>query len=104
MENISRNNNAWGIRKSDIGRNTFVVKDANNPTTKEMHEEVSKIRTDLGLVLEHVSRGAKKINMVNYLTKPPSPLDEYYYKEYFYVVNEQTRGFKQNAQGSNHDN
>ena len=45
------------------------------------------MRTELGLVLQHVTRGAKKVNAVNYLTKPPPPVDEFYYEEDSYAVN-----------------
>ena len=48
------------------------------------------MRTELGLVLKHVTRGAEKINAVNYLAKPPPPNDECYYAEDTYAVNEQT--------------
>ena len=40
------------------------------------------------MVLKHVTRGAEKINAVNYLAKPPSPNNEFYYEEESYVVNE----------------
>ena len=50
------------------------------------------MRTELGLVLEHVSGGADKVNTVNYLTKPPPPADENYYEEDTYTVNEQMGG------------
>ena len=61
----------------DTGRNTFVVKSINNPTTNEMHEELSQMRTELGLVLKHVNGGAEKVNAINYLTKPSPVVDEY---------------------------
>ena len=48
------------------------------------------MRTELGLVLKHISGGAEKINAVNYLSKPPPPHDEFYYVEDSYVVNEKT--------------
>ena len=51
------------------------------------------MRTDLGLVLKDITRGAEKINAVNYLSKPPPPNDECYYVENFYAVNEQKGGF-----------
>ena len=62
------------------------------------------MRTELGLVLKHVTGGAEKINAVNYLSKPPPPNDECYYVENFYAVNELTGGFRLSAQGSNQEN
>ena len=62
------------------------------------------MRTELGLVLKHITGGAEKINAVNYLPKPPPPNDEFYYAEDSYAVNEQTWGFQPSAQGSNQDN
>ena len=58
LEKISRNNKAWSTRKSDIGRNTFAMKSTHNPATDEIREEISQMRTELGLVLKHVTRGA----------------------------------------------
>ena len=46
------------------------------------------MRTELGLVLKHVIVGAEKVNAVNYLTKPPQLVDDYYYEEDTYVVND----------------
>ena len=46
------------------------------------------MRTELGLVLKHVNIGSEKVNTVNYLTIPPPPLDEYYFEEDAYVVND----------------
>ena len=62
------------------------------------------MRFDLGLVLKHVIRGAEKVNVVNYLSKPPLPNDEHYYEEDFYAVNDHTLGFRPNTQGSNQEN
>ena len=41
---------------------------------------------------------------MKYLAKPLPIVDDYYYKEDSFVVNEQTRGFRPNAQGSNKEN
>ncbi len=59
------------------------------------------IRTELGLVLKHVTWGVEKINAVNYLSKPLQPNDEYYYEEDSYAVNEQMGDLRLNSQGSN---
>lgn len=80
-EKTSHNNKAWSSRKLDNGRNTIVVEATNNSTTGEIQEEISQIRTELGLVIKNVSGGAEKVNAVNYFDKPPLPLDEYYYKK-----------------------
>ena len=61
---------------------------------------MAQMRTELGLVLKHITRGAEKINAVNYLAKPPPPNDERYYADDTYLVNEQTGGFQSSAQGS----
>ena len=74
--------------KLDTGRNTFAVQSTHNPATDEIREEMTQMRTELGLVLKHVTRGAEKINAVNYLAKPPSPNNEFYYEEDSYAVNE----------------
>ena len=52
------------------------------------------MKTDLGLVLKHVTAGAEKINAVNYLAKPPPQNDGFYYEEDSYAVNEQMGGFR----------
>ena len=57
------------------------------------------MRNELGSVLKHVTEGEKKINAVNYLSKPPPQNDECYYEEDSYVVHEQTGGFRPSAQG-----
>ena len=94
LEKISRNNKAWSTRKSNTGRNTFAVQSTHNPATDEIREEIAQMRTELGLVLKHVTGGAEKINAVNYLGKPPPPNNDFYYVEGTYAVNEQTGDFR----------
>ena len=69
-----------------------------------MHEELVEMRTELGLVLKHVSGGVEKVNVVNYLNKPPAAANECYYEDDTYVVNEQMEGFRPDSQGSNQQN
>ena len=49
---------------------------------------MAQMRTKLGLVLKHVTMGAEKVNAVNYFTKPPPPVDEFYNEKDSYAVNE----------------
>ena len=70
LEKISWNNKSLSTRKSDTGRNTFPVQSTHNPSTDEIREEMAQMRTELGLVLKHITGGAEKINTVNYLPKP----------------------------------
>ena len=68
------------------------MQSTHNPATDEIREEMAQMRTELGLVLKHVSGGAEKINAVNYLCKQTPPNDECYYEEKTYAVSEQTTG------------
>ena len=88
FDKISQNNKAWCTRKSYTGRNTFAVQSIHNPATDEIREEMAQMRTELGLVLKHVTGDAKKINTINYMSKPPPQNDECYYDEDSYAVNE----------------
>ena len=69
------------------------MQSSHNPATDEIREEMAQMKTELGLVLKHVSGGSEKINAVNYLAKPPPPNDECYYAEDTYAVHEQMGGF-----------
>ena len=51
------------------------------------------MRTELRLVLKQVIGDAEKVNAENYFAKQLQPVNEYYYEEDSYVVNEQTGGF-----------
>ena len=104
LENISRNNKAWSYRKSDTRRNTFVEQATQNDSTYEIRERMTQMNTELGSLLKHVTRGAEKVNVVNYFAKPTPPADEYYYEEDTYTVKDQTGSFPSNAQGSNQEN
>ena len=95
---ISRNNKAWSTRKSYTWRNTFAVQCAHNSVVNDLREEMSQMRTELGFVLKHVTRGAEKVNAVSYFTKPPPPADEYFYVEDTYAVNDQTGCLRPNTQ------
>ena len=64
------------------------MQSTHNPATDDIREEMAQMRNEFGLVLKHVTRGAEKINVVNYLSKPPQPHHEYYYAEDSCVVNE----------------
>ena len=80
------------------------MQDTQKSAADEIREEMAQMRTNLGLVLKHVTGGVGKVNVVNYLAKPPPLVDEYYYEEDSYAANDQTGGFWPNAQGSNQEN
>ena len=49
---------------------------------------MAQMRIEFGLVLKHVTRGAEKVDAVNYLTNPPPLVDEFYHEKDSYAVNE----------------
>ena len=53
------NNKGWSTRKSVTERKTSAVQYTHNPATDEIREEMSQMRTELGLVLKHVARVQK---------------------------------------------
>ena len=61
IEKISRYNKAWSTKMSDTGRNTFAVQSTHNPTTDEIQDEMAQMRTELGLVLKHVTGVQKRL-------------------------------------------
>ena len=97
LEKICYNYKACSTTKTNTGRNTFVMQATHNSVADEIYEEMTRMRTDLGLVLKHDTGEAEKVNVVNYLTKPPLLVDEYYYEEDTYVVKDQTGGFQTNT-------
>ena len=60
FEKISRNNKALSTRKSDTGRNTYAVQSVHNSVADELHDEMDQMRTELGLVLKHITGVRKK--------------------------------------------
>ena len=67
LEKISHNNKAWSTRKSNTERNTSAVHSTHNPATDEIREGMAQMRTELGLVLNHLTGGVEKINAVKLL-------------------------------------
>ena len=61
LEKIFRNNKAWSTRKSNTGTNTFAAQSTHNPITEEIREEMAQMRTELGLVLKHVTGVQKRL-------------------------------------------
>ena len=64
------------------------MQSTHNPATDEIGEEMAQMRTELGLVLKHVTGGAEQINAVNYLCKQPPQNNECYYEDDSNAVNE----------------
>lgn len=85
---------------SDNARNTFNIQATNNLAANEILEEMTHMRTELRLVLKHVSGDAENVNAAIYFTKPSLILEEYYNEEEVYEVNNHTRGFRQNTRPS----
>lgn len=89
---------------SDTGRNTFVVQVTTNHSADDIRVEMAQIRTELEFLLNHVSGGSEKVNIVNYLNINPPPTEECYFEEEAYAVNDQTKGLRPKTQGSTMDN
>ena len=57
LEIVSQNNKAWRTRKLDTWRNNSTVQSTHTLTTEEIREEMAQMKTELGLVLKHVTWG-----------------------------------------------
>ena len=55
LEKIYQNKKAWSTMKLDTGRNTFPMQFTHNLATDEIREEMAQMRTEIGLVLKHVT-------------------------------------------------
>lgn len=62
LEKITHNNKSWSTRRSDTGKNTFVVHAINNQPIDKIREETAQIKTKQGLVLKYVRGKSKKVN------------------------------------------
>ena len=103
LEKIYHSNKVWCSRKS----NTGAIPSQCNPLTTQPQMRFVKDgsdRTEFKFVLKYITGGTKKINAVNYLSKPPPPNYKCYYAEDSYAVNLQTGGFRTSDQGSNQEN
>ena len=61
---------------------------SHNRVADDIREGMSQMSTELGLVLKHIIGVAEKVTAVKYFAIPQTPIDEYYYEEDSYVVNE----------------
>lgn len=69
---------------------------------KELSQEVAQMKTALSLYMKQHRDGPKKMNIVG-LHARAQRYEDYKYDEDAYYVNDQTGGFRTNAQRSNQD-